>query len=95
MQDSMKKNLPAEISFTQPEGGMFLWAELPRRMAALDLFELAIKDKVAFVPGDPFYVRGKRHNTLRLNFSCSDVDTIDVGIERLGESIRTLMESSE
>ena len=92
MQDSMKKHFPAKISFTQPEGGMFLWAELPQRMAAMDLFELAIKDKVAFVPGDPFYVRGSQHNTLRLNFSCSDEDTIDIGIERLGESIRTLIE---
>ena len=92
MQESMKKHFPAKISFTQPEGGMFLWAELPRGMAALDLFELAIKDKVAFVPGDPFYVRGSRHNTLRLNFSCSDEDTINIGIERLGESIRKLIE---
>ena len=71
---------------------MFLWAELPRNMAAMDLFELAVEDKVVFVPGDPFYVRGARHNTLRLNFSCSDVDTIEVGIGRLGKAIQRLME---
>ena len=94
MQDSMKKHFPAEISFTRPEGGMFLWVELPRRMVALDLFELAIKEKVAFVPGDPFYVRGSQHNTLRLNFSCSDEDTINIGIERLGESIKMLIENN-
>ena len=88
----MKKHFPAKISFTQPEGGMLLWAELPRRMAAMDLFELAIKDKLAFIPGDPFHVRGSRHNTLRLNFSCSDEDSINIGIERLGESIRSLIE---
>jgi 2-aminoadipate transaminase len=70
---------------------MFLWAELPHDLAAIDLFDLAVQDKVVFVPGDPFYVRGSRHNTLRLNFSCSDVDTIEVGIERLGKAIRKLV----
>jgi 2-aminoadipate transaminase len=54
---------------------------------------MAAIDKVVFVPGDPFYVRGLRHNTLRLNFSCSDVDTIDLGIGRLGKAIRKLMET--
>ncbi len=90
MQDSMSRHFPAEVTHTQPEGGMFLWAELPRGMVAVDLFELAVEDKVVFVPGDPFYVRGSKHNTLRLNFSCTDVDTIEVGIERLGRAIRRL-----
>jgi 2-aminoadipate transaminase len=92
MQDSMQRHFPREVTYTRPEGGMFLWAELPRNMAAMDLFELAVEDKVVFVPGDPFYVRGARHNTLRLNFSCSDVDTIEVGIGRLGKAIHRLME---
>jgi 2-aminoadipate transaminase len=73
---------------------MFLWAELPQGLAAIDLFDLAVEDKVVFVPGDPFYVRGEKHNTLRLNFSCSDTDTIKVGIERLGKAIRKLMETT-
>ncbi|RJP52915.1 MAG: PLP-dependent aminotransferase family protein [Anaerolineaceae bacterium] len=93
MLDSMQRYFPSEVTYTQPEGGMFLWAELPRSMAAIDLFELAVRDKVVFVPGDPFYVRGKRHNTLRLNFSCSDVDTIELGIARLGKSVQKLMET--
>jgi len=92
MQNSIQRYFPSEISYTKPEGGMFLWAELPRHMAAMDLFELAVKDKVVFVPGDPFYVRGNRHRTLRLNFSCADAETIDVGIGRLGKTIRKIME---
>ncbi|MEW5948296.1 MAG: PLP-dependent aminotransferase family protein [Thermodesulfobacteriota bacterium] len=92
MQDSMQRNFPSQVTYTGPEGGMFIWAELPGGMAAVDLFELAVQDKVVFVPGDPFYVRGSRHNTLRLNFSCTDADTIDVGIGRLGKAIRKLME---
>jgi 2-aminoadipate transaminase len=94
MQSSIQRFFPAEVTCTRPEGGMFLWAELPQGMAAVDLFELAVEDKVVFVPGDPFYVRGKRHNTLRLNFSCSDTDTIKVGIGRLGKAIRKLMETT-
>jgi 2-aminoadipate transaminase len=91
MQNSIQRHFPSEVIYTQPEGGMFLWAELPRHMAAMDLFELAVQDKVVFVPGDPFYVRGSRHHTLRLNFSCADVETIEVGIGRLGKAIRKLM----
>jgi len=87
---SMERHFPPGVFHTRPEGGMFLWAQLPPGIVALDLFDLAIKDKVAFVPGDPFYVRGSRHNTLRLNFSCSDAKTIEVGIERLGKSIRRM-----
>ena len=91
MQQAIQKYFPAKVTYTQPEGGMFLWAELPGGMAAIDLFERAVRDKVVFVPGDPFYVRGSRHGTMRLNFSCSDADTIEVGIERLGKAIREFM----
>jgi 2-aminoadipate transaminase len=94
MQDSIQRYFPSEVTYTQPEGGMFLWAELPRDMAAIDLFDLAVRDKVVFVPGDPFYVRGSRHSTLRLNFSCSDVDTIEVGIGRLGKAIAKLLKTT-
>ena len=92
---SIKKHFPSGVQHTEPEGGMFLWAELPRNLVALDLFELALKDKVIFVPGDPFYVKKTRMPTMRLNFSCVDEKTIDVGIRRLGEAIRTLSESSD
>lgn len=93
MQSSIHKSFPFEVACTRPEGGMFLWAELPLGIAAIDLFESAVRDKVVFVPGDPFYVRGERHNTLRLNFSCSDEQTIETGIARLGRAIRKLMEA--
>lgn len=93
MRDSIRRWFPAEVACTRPEGGMFLWAELPPGTAALDLFELAVEDKVVFVPGDPFYVDGRRSNTLRLNFSCVDEQTIETGIERLGNAISRLMEA--
>jgi len=70
---------------------MFLWAELPQNTTSLDLFNLAIKDKVIFVPGDPFYINKTETSTFRLNFSCVDEETIDIGIGRLGNGIRGLL----
>ncbi len=83
--------LPASVSSTKPEGGMFLWLTLPEELQAKDLFHVALKKKVAFVPGDPFYVGKKGVNTLRLNFSCANEDMIDEGIKRLGEAIEELL----
>lgn len=87
---SIEEYFPAGVHFTNPEGGMFLWVTLPAGMSSMALFEAAIKKKVAFVPGTPFYVDRKDTNTLRLNFSCSDEPTIAEGIKRLGNSIREL-----
>jgi len=91
MLDSIGRYFPADVKYTHPEGGMFLWAELPKNLSAMDLFELAVKDKVVFVPGDPFYVNKTDVNTLRLNFSCVDEETIDIGIQRLGRAIDRLL----
>ena len=55
------------------------------------MFDLAVKDKVVFVPGDPFYVNKTRTSTLRLNFSCVDKETIQIGIQRLGNAIEKLI----
>jgi len=87
MMDSISKHFPDNIKYTNPEGGMFLWVELPEGFSAMDLFNIAIKDKVAFVPGDPFYVDDKAKNTLRLNFSCSNEKNIEIGIQRLAKAI--------
>ena len=91
MMGSINQHFPDTIKYTHPEGGMFLWAELPIGYSAMDLFEIAIKDKVAFVPGDPFYIDNKARNTLRLNFSCSNEETIEVGIQRLAKAINSFL----
>lgn len=70
---------------------MFLWATLPEGLSSLELFDLASKDNVAFVPGDPFYVNEKGTNTLRLNYTNSDEATIEEGIKRLSKAIKELM----
>ncbi len=95
MLKSIGKHFPPDVSHTTPEGGMFVWAELPKNAIALDLFEIAVKDKVIFVPGDPFYVNKTRTRTMRLNFSCVDEKTIEIGIHRLGKAIRELLSNAK
>lgn len=87
---AMQKHFPENIHYTIPEGGMFLWVTLPKGKSALELFEIAIKEKVAFVPGDPFYVDEENVNTLRLNYSCENETTIEEGIRRLAKAISSL-----
>ena len=87
---AIRDHFPAGVQCTDPEGGMFLWVTLPEGMSSMALFDAAIRKKVAFVPGTPFYVDRKDSNTLRLNFSCSDEPTIVEGIRRLGTSIKEL-----
>ncbi|MGB5099087.1 MAG: PLP-dependent aminotransferase family protein [Methanothrix sp.] len=84
---TMDETFPESVSFTRPEGGMFLWVTLPEGMSSLDLFNRAIKEKVAFVPGQAFFADGDGSNTMRLNFSNSDNDRILEGITRLAKVI--------
>jgi 2-aminoadipate transaminase len=91
MIESIKEFFPSSVIHTRPEGGMFLWAALPEQMSARALVEVAMKDKVIFVPGDTFFVNKKGANTMRLNFSCADETLIRTGIERLGKAIKKLI----
>lgn len=81
---AMERYLPKDITFTRPEGGMFLWATLPEGQSAKALFDKAILEKVAFVPGDPFYTDGRAANTMRLNYTNASKEMIDEGIRRIG-----------
>jgi len=80
--------LPEGIVHTRPEGGLFVWAQLPEGMNALDALNRAIEKNVAFVPGTHFYPEGGHENTLRLNFSMQEVENIRTGMQRLGEALR-------
>jgi 2-aminoadipate transaminase len=81
---AIAEHFPPKAKVTHPEGGMFLWVELPEGLSSMALFEEAVKQNVAFVPGKPFYADGSGENTLRLNFSNADEETITEGISRLG-----------
>jgi 2-aminoadipate transaminase len=83
---------PKSVHHTEPEGGMFVWLTLPDGVSAMTAFEAAIKEKVAFVPGHPFYIDRADCPTFRLNFSCMDVETIEMGIERLGRVLHGMLD---
>ena len=82
---AMEMYFPKNITFTRPQGGMFIWATLPEGQSAKELFDKAILEKVAFVPGDPFYTDGRVANTIRLNYTNASKETIVEGIKRIGK----------
>ncbi|UCA10811.1 PLP-dependent aminotransferase family protein [Aeromonas enteropelogenes] len=91
MEAALARHCPPGVSYTRPEGGMFLWLTLPSSVSAMALFDEAIKEKVAFVPGAPFYVRPEIQNTLRLSFSCVDEATIEEGVKRLCRALTRML----
>lgn len=91
MVSMIEKHFPENVKYTKPEGGMFLWVTLPEGLSSMDLFDLAIKEDVAFVPGKAFFTDGSGDNTLRLNFSNSNEEKIEEGIKRLGRTIDELI----
>jgi 2-aminoadipate transaminase len=92
MENAIKRCFPKQVTYLNPEGGMFLWVTLPESLAAMEVFDKAIEQKVAFVPGDPFYVTKRGMNTIRLNFSSVDPDIIEEGIARLGKVLHDLLD---
>jgi 2-aminoadipate transaminase len=92
MLGALRAHFPEGATWTRPEGGLFLWVELPRRIRAEDLLEDAIAARVAFVPGAPFFARNPQHHYLRLNFSHRPAEVIDEGIRRLAEALKGRIE---
>ena len=80
--------MPEGTTWTRPQGGLFLWLRLPEGCNATELFPIAVEEKVAYVPGEPFYPNGGPLNTMRLNFSACNPETIRVGVERLARMVR-------
>lgn len=81
---ALKIHFPPGVRWTHPQGGLFLWVTLPPGLDSAELLEEALKEKVAFVPGAPFFPCGGGANTLRLNFSYCNPQKIEEGIRRLG-----------
>ena len=85
MLEAMAQRFPAGVRWTHPEGGLFLWVTLPEGIRATDVLKVAVKERVAFVPGAPFYPNGGGENTMRLNFSNAVPEMIREGMARLGK----------
>lgn len=90
MMDAMDKYFPSTVKYTKPHGGMFLWVTLPEGVSSMSIFPKALEKKVAFVPGDPFYTDIKNANTMRLNYTNADCETIEKGIRRLGDLLKEI-----
>lgn len=90
MTQAMDRYFPSTVKYTKPRGGMFLWVTLPEGVSAMSLFPKALEKQVAFVPGDPFYTDARNTNTMRLNYTNADSETIEEGIRRLGDLLKEL-----
>ncbi|MDR1346913.1 MAG: PLP-dependent aminotransferase family protein [Prevotellaceae bacterium] len=88
---AFEKYMPEGVKWTRPEGGLFLFITLPEYMDAKDLFDIAIKENVAFVLGNAFFCDGSGKNTMRINFSYMSEEMNTEGVKRLASAIRKLM----
>ena len=88
MLDALAEFFPPEAEWTRPGGGLFIWATLPDFIDTTDLLARALRDNVAFVPGEAAYLDGRGRNAMRLNFSASDEESIREGIRRIGKVVR-------
>ena len=91
MLDAMQEHFPAGVSWTKPEGGMFIWVTLPQQIDAMKLLEQSLAARVAFVPGAPFYANDPATNTLRLSFVTVPPERIREGIAVLGKLIAGML----
>jgi len=88
MLHALEREFPPGVSWSEPQGGMFLWLQLPEGLDADTLLAEAIATQVAFVPGKSFFVGEGGENTMRLNYSNSSPALINEAIKRLGRLIR-------
>ena len=90
---AMERHMPEGVSWTRPEGGMFVWATLPKGVDGKALLEVAVQEhRVAFVPGGAFFADGSGRNTIRLSYSLPSEDEIERGVDRLGAAIRQVLQ---
>lgn len=87
MLEGIKKYFPEGVKYTDPEGGMFLWVEVPGVDDTVELFKECLEHDVAFVPGDPFFAGEAQPGAFRLNYSNMKEDQIEVGLKRLGAAL--------
>jgi 2-aminoadipate transaminase len=88
MLGALEMHFPAEAAWTSPEGGLFLWVELPPVVSGEELLKESLAEKVAFVPGTSFFAGQPQNNFIRLNFSNRPPDMIEEGIKRISAVLK-------
>ena len=92
MLDVLEKSMPEGVSWTKPEGGMFVWITVPEKLDVQKLFHKAIENKVAFVTGSAFFIDGAvQANTLRVNFVSEPPEKIKEGVNSLAQAMRDML----
>jgi len=84
---ALERHLPADIPFTRPQGGMFIWVTLPEATDSMAILKDAVEQKVSFLPGAPFFTDGDGRRYMRLSYSQADEATIEEGIARLARVV--------
>lgn len=90
MLESLEKEFAdmPDVRWTKPEGGLFLWLTLPDGMNTDDLFQKAVDEKIAYVPGSAFFPDNDNFRSMRLNFSYASEEQIVEGVKRLARVVR-------
>ena len=88
LQEALEDHLSSVATWTRPEGGLFSWVSLHNGVDTWDMFEAALAQKVAYIPGSAFAINGGHRNTMRLNFSNAKPDIIREAIARLANVIK-------
>jgi 2-aminoadipate transaminase len=88
MLDALADHFPPQAEWTRPGGGLFIWATLPDFIDTTDLLARALRDNVAFVPGEAAFLDGRGRNAMRLNFSGCGEEDIREGVRRIGEVVK-------
>jgi 2-aminoadipate transaminase len=88
MLDALAEFFPEQAEWTHPGGGLFIWVTLPDYIDTTDLLARALRDNVAFVPGEAAFLDGRGRSSMRLNFSAVDEGDIREGVRRIGEVVK-------
>jgi len=91
MQEMIETEFPKNIQNTAPNGGTFIWVELPPEVNAREVLQEAVKKNVAFIPGGSFYPESNTENAMRLSFVSMDEEQIRTGMKLLGEVLKKFM----
>jgi 2-aminoadipate transaminase len=94
MLGALDREMPAGVSWTRPQGGLFVWLTLPEALDAETMLESAVAEGVAYVAGAPFFVDGSGANTMRLTFAKESIENIQEGVRRLARAVRAAIRSA-
>ena len=94
MLDCLDREMPKEVTYTRPEGGLFIWCTLPEGLDSAEFAKFAIARKVAVVPGSTFNCDASvPSNAFRLNYSTPSDEQIVTGVATLGAAVREFLDS--